>query len=68
MSQAEMAQALGVPPFAVSKLVTQSRGFNGAQLEAALLRLARADIELKSSRRPSGLILEDAIMDLCLGA
>jgi DNA polymerase-3 subunit delta len=64
---AEMAGILGVPPFAVSRLLAQSRRFSsGLQLENALMRIARADMELKSSRRPSGLILEDAIMDLCL--
>ena len=62
----EMAGALGVPPFVVKKLVAQSRGFSGARLENALARLADADIALKSSRRPGSLILEEAVMDLCL--
>jgi DNA polymerase-3 subunit delta len=66
LPQADLARLLGVPPFAVSKLLSQSRVFNGTQLEVSLMRIARADVELKSSRRPAGLILEDAIMDLCL--
>jgi len=63
-----MAAALGVPPFVAKKLSGQSRGFRGAQLEAALARLARTDLELKSSRRPGELVLEAAVMDLSLGA
>jgi len=61
-----VAGSLGVPQFVAKKLLAQSRRFRGAELEAALLRLARADLELKSSRRSGGLILEEAVMDLCL--
>jgi DNA polymerase III delta subunit len=61
-----VAGSLGVPQFVVKKLLAQSRRFRGAELEAALMRLARADLELKSSRRPGGLVLEEAVMDLCL--
>jgi DNA polymerase-3 subunit delta len=61
-----VAGSLGVPQFVANKLLSQGRRFRGAELESALLRLARADLELKSSRRPGGLVLEEAVMDLCL--
>ncbi len=61
-----MAQALGVPPFIVNRLLAQSRRFSGSQLESAIARLAMVDIQLKSSRRPGGRVLEEALMDLCL--
>lgn len=61
-----VAGSLGVPLFVAKKLLGQSRRFRGAELESALMRLARADLELKSSRRPGALVLEEAVMDLCL--
>jgi DNA polymerase-3 subunit delta len=61
-----VAGSLGVPNFVAKKLLAQSRSFRGAELESALLRLSTADLELKSSRRPSELVLEAAVMDLCL--
>jgi len=63
----DLAAALRVPPFVAGKLASQGRGFRGAELEAALARLARADLDLKSSRRAARLILEEAVTDLCLG-
>lgn len=62
-----MTTALGVPPFVARKLAGQSRGFRGAQLESAIARLARSDLELKSSRRSGELVLEEAVMDLSFG-
>ncbi|MBN2526008.1 MAG: DNA polymerase III subunit delta [Deltaproteobacteria bacterium] len=66
MDAGSMASALGVPPFVVKRLVSQARQFSGSQLENAIARLAMVDIQLKSSRRPGGRILEEALMDLCL--
>ncbi len=60
-----MASALGVPPFVARKLSEQAGRFRGAELESALARLARTDVDLKSSRRSGGLILEETVMDLC---
>ena len=59
-----MAKMLGVPPFAVSKLVDQSRQFTSKALESALGRLSLADLELKSSKRTGERILEAALLDL----
>jgi DNA polymerase III subunit delta len=57
--------AVGAPPFMVKKLMAQARRFRGSTLEKALERLARADFELKSSKRPETLIIESAVVDLC---
>ncbi len=65
-AQSALAGLLGVPPFAVKKILGQSRRFRGAKLEQYLARLAQVDFELKSSRRPSSIVLEEAILDLCL--
>jgi len=62
-----LAAELGVHPFVGRKLLTQCRGFRGAELENTLARLARVDLELKSSRRPAALVLEQAVADLSLG-
>jgi DNA polymerase III subunit delta len=66
--ESEIASRLGVPPFVARKLLAQSSRFGGAELETALSRIARADLELKSSRRPANLVLEEAVIRLALGA
>jgi DNA polymerase III subunit delta len=66
-NQRDLPGLLGAPPFMVRKLMEQARRFRGADLEAALARLARADLELKSSRRSGALVIEEAVLDLCLG-
>ncbi|MBN2717003.1 MAG: DNA polymerase III subunit delta [Deltaproteobacteria bacterium] len=66
MDAGATASALGVPPFVVTRLVAQTKKFSGSQLESAIARLAMVDIQLKSSRRPGGRVLEEAVMDLCL--
>jgi DNA polymerase III subunit delta len=66
--EAEIASRLGVHPFVAKKLAAQCGRFSGAELETALARLARADLDLKSSRRPANLILEEAVMGLALGS
>lgn len=61
----ELPRAIGAPPFMVKKLKAQARRFRGADLERAIGRLAKADFELKSSKRPDSLIIESAVVDLC---
>lgn len=63
--QKDLAGLVGAPHFVVKKLVAQARRFKGATLESALGRLARADYELKSARRPSSMVIEEAVIDLC---
>jgi DNA polymerase III subunit delta len=65
--EGEIASRLGVPPFVARKLLAQSSRFGGAELESALARIGRADFELKSSRRPADLVLEEAVIGLALG-
>ncbi len=62
-----LASELGLHPFVARKLLAQCRSFRGAELESALARLARTDLELKSSRRPAALVLEQAVADLSFG-
>jgi len=62
----ELPSILGVPPFVAGKLLNQCRRFRGQVLEDSLARLASVDYELKSSRRPAPVVVEQAIMDLCL--
>ncbi|MCU0662110.1 MAG: DNA polymerase III subunit delta [Myxococcota bacterium] len=64
----ELPAVLGVPPFAVRKILAQSQKFRGNVLEAALYRLAKMDLELKSARRPGERVLEEAVLDLCLSS
>jgi DNA polymerase-3 subunit delta len=65
--EGELAARLGVPPFIARKIAAQCGRFGGADLEAALARLAQADLDLKSSRRPGNLVLEEAVIGLALG-
>jgi DNA polymerase III subunit delta len=55
---------LGVPPFVARKLTGQCRRFRGAELEAALSRLALLDLDLKSRRRRGELLITEAVLDL----
>jgi DNA polymerase-3 subunit delta len=62
-----LASELGLHPFVARKLLGQCRDFRGVELENALARLARTDLELKSSRRSAALVLEQAVTDLSSG-
>lgn len=61
----EFASLAGAPPFMVKKLIAQARKFRGNILEQALLRLSRADLEMKSAKRSGALIMEETVVDLC---
>ncbi len=62
----DLPRLLGVPPFVANKLNAQARRFRGKQLEGFLSRLARTDFELKSSKRSSSLVVQEAVLDLSL--
>jgi DNA polymerase III subunit delta len=64
----ELASELGVPPFLARKVAEQARKFSVQELRRALQRLAATDLELKGSKRPDALIMEEMLLDLCLGA
>lgn len=60
----EVAEYFRVPGFIGEKLVKQSRSFSGAKLKEAMLGLAAADRNLKSSRT-GPVALEKIIIELC---
>ncbi|SCM80289.1 DNA polymerase III, subunit delta [uncultured Sporomusa sp.] len=60
----EVAEYFKVPGFIGEKLVKQSRGFADSKLRAAMLSLAAADQDLKSSRT-GPVALEKIIIELC---
>ncbi len=64
--RAELPKLLSAPVFLIDKLMAQTRRFRGSELESALERIARTDFELKSSRRPPHVVIEQTVLDLCL--
>ncbi len=63
----ELSAKLGIHPYAAEKVASQAGRFSKSELRSALLRLAKTDIELKSARRSDRIIMEEMILDLCLG-
>lgn len=63
----ELASKLGIHPYAAEKVASQARRFRKQELRTALLRLAKTDTELKSARRSDRIVMEEMILDLCLG-
>jgi DNA polymerase III subunit delta len=54
-----------VPPFAVDELIRQARRYkSGRDLMQMLERIARADLEIRSSPPDKGLVLERLVLDL----
>ena len=64
----EAARRAGAPPFKARELAAQVRAIPRGELDRWLLLLSRADLDLKSSRRPPKAIVEDMIMRMCAGA
>lgn len=62
----ELAESIGLQPWLAQKLANQCRPFRGKTLEQLLARVALTDYELKSSRRPPRIVIEQAVLDLCL--
>ena len=60
-----LAQALGVPPYAARSIADAARRFDGARLNRALKTLADTDRILKSSAVPARLVLESLTISLC---
>ncbi len=63
----QLASELGLPSFLARKVADQTRQFSRGELRAAMRRLAATDLELKGSKRPDELILEEMVLALCLG-
>ncbi len=62
---AEAAQRLGIKPYPAQKLYGQIRNYSAAELDAAVIRLARLDQALKGGSRLRGeLELERALVEI----
>jgi DNA polymerase III delta subunit len=65
VSPGEAASKLGMKPYPAQKLYAQVRNFSGAELDAALIRLAELDHRLKGgSRLANELELELALVEI----
>ena len=65
VSSADAAATIGIKPFPAQKLYGQVRNFTSAELDAALVRLARLDHALKGgSRLANELELERALVEI----
>ncbi|MCC6876093.1 MAG: DNA polymerase III subunit delta, partial [Sandaracinaceae bacterium] len=63
----DAALAAGAPPFKADDLTEAARRFTAQGLGTAFTTLAEADLALKGSKVPPERILEEAIVQLCLG-
>jgi len=61
----KIAAATRLQDFMVRKYLAQARNFDTEDLEDAFIALARADVELKTSAAPEGVVLEKLIVHLC---
>ncbi len=60
----KMPQLLGVPPFALDDYLKRSRRFTEKELKGAVRKLAEADMDLKTGRKPQTVVLSKLIIDL----
>lgn len=60
----DLGKLLGVPPFAVDKVLSQSRGYSGRKLAENLSALAAADRALKGGRLDSARAMERLLFQL----
>lgn len=60
----KMPQLIGVPPFALDKYLKSSRRFTEKELKDAVRKLAEADKDLKTGRKPQTVVLSKLIIDL----
>lgn len=61
----EAARRAGAPPFKADELASAAKRFKFADLERAFRVLSDTDLALKGSKRPGGIVLEEAILALC---
>ena len=67
MTPGDAAQQLGMKPYPAQKLFAQVRNYSAAELDAAIIRLARLDHALKGgSRLANELELERALVEITL--
>lgn len=61
-----LAPKLGVPPWHLDSYISRSRHFTEGELRGAVVKLAGADMALKTGRLPQNLVITGLIMDLCV--
>lgn len=64
VARADLQRVLGVPPFAVDKVLRQSRGYSGRRLSENLSAVAAADRALKGGRLDPARAMERLVFDL----
>jgi DNA polymerase-3 subunit delta len=64
LSNADVAEHLGVPPFIGEKIIRQGRSFNITTLQKTIVNMAEADRDLKLSRTDA-YVLEKIIIEMC---
>ncbi len=64
LSSGALASKLGVPPFVAEKIAAQAARLPPERLRRGLLSCAEADRELKGSRRPETIVLEQLVVAL----
>lgn len=68
ISEAELAARLRSHPFVVKKAREQAVRFSDADLYRVIDAIAQTDIAIKSTATPPELLLEELVLDLCLGS
>ena len=68
MSPDEAVKSAGGPPFKARALADAARKFSKDDLARAFVLLAETDVLLKGSKRASGILLEEAVLKLCVGS
>jgi len=66
-SREKLASVLGLPPFIAGKIHKQSERYSAGDIEKALRIAADADLQLKSSPLSDEMILDRAVLELCMG-
>jgi DNA polymerase-3 subunit delta len=62
---AEVAQAIGMSPWNVKKLMDQGRFFSDASLRGGIVRCHQTDVSIKRGFGPKELLMEKLVIDLC---
>jgi DNA polymerase-3 subunit delta len=62
---AEVAQATGMSPWSVKKLMEQGKYFSEDSLREGILKCHQTDLSVKKGRGPKDLLLEKLVVDLC---
>jgi DNA polymerase-3 subunit delta len=62
---AEVAQATGMSPWSVKKLMDQGKYFSDSSLREGILKCHETDLSIKRGRGPKDLLMEKLVIDLC---